>query len=329
MPVDVVVARVDRVVDAIPATGQVEAVQSIELRPEVEGRIVEILVREGQQVAAGEGLFKIDDSELKANAARAAADRDLAKQNLERTKGLVTQNASSTADLERAEATARSTQAAYELLQIRLERTTVRAPFAGVVGRRLVSLGDYVNSGTKLIPLQTVNPQRVAFNVPERFAVRLGRGQKVSFRVAALSNQIFEGTVDFVDPSVQLPARTILMKAMVPNPKHQLTPGMFVELELATEVRDSAVVIAEDGVVALRGATFVWVVKDGKAERRDVQLGVRTPGFVEVRSGVSGGEQVVVGGQERLAPGAPVMPRVVERAPLPAESTARATPAAR
>ena len=324
MPVDVAVARKDRVVDAIPATGQVEALQSIEVRPEVEGRIVEILVREGQEVAQGAAMFKVDDAELKAQVARAEADRDLAQQALARVRDLVRQNASSTSDLERAEATARSNQASYDLLRIRLERTVVRAPFAGVVGRRLVSLGDYVNSGTKLAPLHMVTPMRVAFNVPERYAERLNRGQKVSFRVAALAGQAFDGTVDFVDQSVQQPARTILIKALVPNSRRQLDPGMFVELELATDVRNDAIVVPEDAIVALRGATFVWAVKDGKAERRDVTLGVRTSGFVELRSGVAADEQVVVGGQERLSPGAPLMPRVVERRPVPGEGTAGA-----
>jgi membrane fusion protein (multidrug efflux system) len=321
MPVDVAVARKDRVVDAIPATGQVEALQAIEVRPEVEGRIVEILVREGQEVEKGAPLFKVDDAELKAQVDKAEADRDLARQALQRARDLLKQNASSAADLERAEATARGTQASLDLLQIRLERTVVRAPFAGVVGRRLVSLGDYVNSSTHLAPLHTVSPQRVAFNVPERYAERLQRGQRVSFRVAALAGQAFEGTVDFVDPSVQLPGRTILVKALVPNTRRQLHPGMFVELELATEVRADAVVVPEDAVVALRGATFIWAVKDGKADRRDVVLGVRTAGFVEIRQGVAADEQVVVGGQERLAPGAPVMPRVVERRPVPGEGT--------
>jgi membrane fusion protein (multidrug efflux system) len=326
MPVDVAVARADRVVDAIPATGQVEAVQSIELRPEVEGRIVEILVREGEVVDRDRTLFKVDDAELKAQVARAEADRDLARQALQRTRSLLTQNASSAADLERAEATARSAEASYDLLRIRLDRTLVRAPFAGVVGRRLVSLGDFVNNSTRLTTLQTISPQRVAFNVPERYAERLNRGQRVSFRVAALSNKVFEGTVDFVDPAVQLPGRTILVKALVPNPRRELSPGMFVELELATEIRQEAVVVPEDAVVSMPGATFVWAVKDGKAERRDVRLGVRSPGFVEVRQGVTAGEQVVVGGQERLAPGAPVMPRVVERRPVPTEGTPGATP---
>lgn len=315
MPVDVAVAQGDTVIETIPATGEIEAVQSIDLRPEVEGRIVEIVAREGQEVERGQALFKVDDAELRAQVDRAVAERDLARQALERTKGLAAQNASSAADLERAEATARSTAAQLDLLQIRLDRTVVRAPFGGVVGERLVSLGDYVTSSTRLVSLHTVDPQRAAFRVPERYAARLSRGQRVAFTVAALPGREFAGTVDFVDPIVQLPGRTILIKAVVANPRRQLDPGMFIEAHLATEVRPGAVIVPEDGVIALQGATFAWVVVDGKAQRREVTLGVRTPGFVEVRSGVAAGEQVVVGGQERLGPGAPVMARVVSRGP--------------
>lgn len=328
MPVEVAVALRDTVVDAIAATGQIEAVQSIELRPEVEGRIVQILVREGEEVARGTPLFKVDDAELKAQVARAEADRDLARRALERTKSLMAQNASSAADLERADATARSAEAAYDLLQIRLERSVVRAPFGGVTGHRLVSLGESVNSQTRLISLQTVNPQYAAFHVPERYAERLRRGQLVSFQVAALPGRNFSGEVVFVDPVVQLPARTILIKARVPNPERQLSAGMFIEARLATDIRTNAIVVPEDAVLPLQGSTFVWVVKDGKADRRQVTLGVRTPGWAEIQGGgVEPGDQVVVGGIERLFPGAPVMAQVVERrrgAPTGAESTGAA-----
>src|SRR5213080_3183203 len=135
MPVEVVVARMDTVRDEISATGQIEAVQSIDLRPEVDGRIVEILIREGQEVEQGTPLFKVEVAQLE-------AQRDLAQQALARAKDLAQQNASSTADLEKAEAEARSAQAQYDLQRIRLDRTTVRAPFTGAVGQRYVSLGD-------------------------------------------------------------------------------------------------------------------------------------------------------------------------------------------
>jgi membrane fusion protein, multidrug efflux system len=314
-PVEVVTARADTVVEAIRATGQVEALQSIELRPEVDGRIVEILFREGQEIARGAGLFKVDDAELKAQVARAEAERDLAVQNLDRNRQLLEGGASSQAEFQQAEASARSAQAALDLLKIRLERTVVRAPFGGVVGQRLVSLGDYVNSQTRLLTLQTANPQRATFAIPERYAQDVRTGQRVTFGVSALRGRTFTGVVDFVDPVVQLPARMILVKATVPNPRRELQPGMFIEVELTTDVRPHAVVIPEDAVLALQGATFAWVVADGKATRRAVALGVRTPGFVEVTSGVAAGEQVVVGGLERLVEGVAVSARVVERGP--------------
>src|SRR5216684_4541943 len=318
MPVEVVLARADTVRDEISATGQIEAVQSIDLRPEVEGRIVEILIREGQEVDLGTPLFKVDDAQLKAQVAQLEAQRDLAQQALARAKDLAQQNASSAADLEKAEAEMRSAQAQYDLQRIRLDRTTVRAPFAGVVGQRYVSLGDYVTNSTKLASLHTVNPQRATFQVPERFAHELRPGQRVSFRVAAIAGRDFTGEVDFVDPVIQLPGRTILVKARVPNPARLLQPGMFIEARLVTAVRPNAVVIPEDAVVPAEGTNAAWVVVDGKADRRKVTLGVRTPGFVEVIDGVKAGEQVVTGGLELLAPGAPVMPRVVERKPAAA-----------
>jgi membrane fusion protein, multidrug efflux system len=338
MPVEVVTANADTVVDAILATGQIEAINSVELRPDIEGRIAAVLVREGSTVSKGQPLFQVDDAELKAEVARAEAERDLARQSLTRTRELLSQKASSQSELERAEATARSSEAEYQLLKVRLDHTTVRAPFSGVAGRRLVSLGDYVTTSSGLMAVQTVSPQRAVFQVPERYADKLKVGQAVTFRVAALPGREFAGRVDFVDPVVQLPGRTITVKAQVPNPRRELQSGMFIEVRLATDVRPSAVVIAEDAVLPIQGTNYVWVAVDGKATRRQVELGVRTPGFVETRSGVEAGEQVVVGGQERLAEGAPVAVTLVDRTPAsgresvggttPADTTGRA-PAAR
>src|SRR6266550_1773682 len=325
MPVEVSPAIRDTVVDAIAATGQIEAIQSIELRPEVSGRITEILVREGQEVADGTPLFKVDDAELKAQVAQAEAERQLARQALERTKQLITQNASSTSDLEQSEAKSRGADANYDLLKTRLDRTVVRAPFGGVAGRRLVSIGTYVSPQTSLITLQSVNPQFASFDVPERYADRLRRGQLVSFQVAALPGRNFTGEVVFVDPVVALPGRTILIKARVPNSEHQLQAGMFIEARLATNIRPNAVVVPEDALLPMQGATFVWVVKDAKASQRQVTVGVRTAGWAEVQSGVEAGDSVVVGGGERLFPSAPVMARLVERhrgTPGAQESTA-------
>jgi membrane fusion protein (multidrug efflux system) len=230
---------------------------------------------------------------------------------------LLADKAAALADLERAEAQARSSEASLALLQLRLDRTVVRAPFSGVAGARMVSVGDYVTPASRLITLQTVNPQRASFQIPERYADRLKVGQTVRFQVAALRGRDFQGMVDFVDPQVQLPGRTITVKAVVPNPIRQLQAGMFIEARLATEVRPAAVIIPEDAVVLVQAGAYLWVVSDNTVSRRQVDLGVRTPGFVEIRSGVAPGDLVVVGGLERLTDGAKVQPTVVDRSPAP------------
>ena len=126
---------------------------------------------------------------------------------------------------------------------------------------------------------------------------------------------------------MELPARTILIKALVQNPRRELASGMFIEARLATSIRPNAIVVPEDAILPLQGGTFVWVVKDGKADRRQVTLGVRTAGWAEILGGgIEVGDQVVVGGIERLFPGATVMAQVVERrrgAPAAAAAEAR------
>jgi membrane fusion protein (multidrug efflux system) len=199
------------------------------------------------------------------------------------------------------------------VLALQIERTTVRAPFSGVVGQRFVSVGDYVTPATRLLTLQTVDPQRAVIEVPERHAVRLREGQTVEFTVAAVPGRVFRAQVDFIDPVVQNELRTIVVKGRAPNPDRVLRPGMFIEARLATAARSNAVVVPEDAVQPLRTANVVWAVADGKASRRVVQLGARSQGVVEVVSGVRAGEQVVVGGLERMAEGMPIAarPRVV------------------
>jgi membrane fusion protein (multidrug efflux system) len=309
MPVDVDVARRESVVDAVRATGRIEAVQAVDLRPDEQGRITALLFREGQSVARGTPLVKIDDEMLRAQADRARADRDLARQQLERVRRLRAENASSPADMERAEAAARSGEAALALLELQIARTTVRAPFAGVIGQRFVSMGDYVTTSTRLLTLQTVDPQRAVIEVPERYAGALRPGQTVEFTVAAQPGRTFRGQVEFIDPVVQDTNRTIMVKARASNPDRVLRPGMFIEARLATRTRPNAVVVPEDAIQPLRTANIVWAVVDGKASRRVVQLGTRSQGVVEVLSGLSAGEQVVVGGLERMGEGAPLAAR--------------------
>ena len=330
MPVDVDTARYQSVVDAVRATGRIEALQAVDLRPDEQGRVIGLHFFEGQFVGRGAALVTIAAAMARAQSERATAERDLARQQLERVRLLREQNAASAADLERAEANARSATAALSVLQLQIARSTVRAPFAGVVGQRFVSVGDYVTTGTRLLTLQTVDPQRAVIEVPERHAVSLRPGQTVAFTVAAAPGRTFNAQVDFIDPVVQTANRTIMVKARAPNPNRVLRPGMFVEARLATATRMNAIVVPEDAVQPLRTANVVWVTDGGKASRRVVQLGARSQGVVEVLSGVKAGELVVVGGLERMAEGMPVAANPRAKSPsiaAPGGSAASGTPA--
>ena len=271
-------------------------------------------VREGAAVTVGEPLFKVDDGELKAQVARAEADRDLAEQALARTKQLLAENAAATADVERAEAAARGARAALDLLALRLARTVVKAPWTGVAGARFVSVGDYVSQSTRLVTLQTINPQRAAFQVAERYAEQLKVGQTVIFRVAALRGKDFSGRVDFVDPRVELPARTITVKAVVTNPKRELQAGMFIEARLETARRLQAVLIPEEALLSLPTGNVVWVVNGDIPSRKKVIIGTREPGSVEILEGIAAGDTVVVGGAERLTPQSTVKVKAAAKA---------------
>lgn len=308
MPMDVDTARQDIVIDAIRAIGRIEAIQATELKPDAQGRVVELLFREGQSVEAGAALIRIDDAVLRAQAERAEAEHALARQQLERVQRLRAENAASPADLERAEASARSAEAALAVLRLQIERATVTAPFAGVIGQRFVSVGDYVTPATALLTLQSTNPQHAVIEVPERYAGQLERGQVVDFSVAAHPGRTFRGVIEFIDPVVQPRTRTIVVKARAANPERVLSAGMFIESQVALAER-SAVVVPEDAIQSLRAANVVWVIVDGRASRRVVELGSRAPGVVEIVSGVLAGEVVVVGGLERLFDGMAVVPR--------------------
>lgn len=320
MPVDVDTARRRSVVDAVRVTGRIEAEQAVELRPDEQGRIVALLFQEGQSVAAGTPLVRIDDALLRAQAERSIADRDLTRQQLARIRRLRADNAASPADLERVEAAARSAEAALGVLQLQIERSTVRAPFAGVVGQRFVSRGDYVTTSSRLLTLQTTDPQRAVIEVPERHASQLRRGQPLDFTVASQPGRTFRGVVEFIDPVVQPGNRTIVVKAKAPNRDRQLKAGMFIEARLATGTRADAIVVPEDAVQPLRTANVIWAVVGGKASRRVVELGTRSQGVVEILKGVEAGELVVVGGLERMAEGMTVAPR--PRTPAPDSAAA-------
>ena len=164
---------------------------------------------------------------------------------------------------------------------------TVRAPFDGIIGARLVSPGQYVTRGTPLAWVVDLDPMKAEFQVPERYLKELRPGQPAEVRVDAYPDERFTGEVTFVDPQIDETTRTVLVKAALPNPDDKLRRGMFANLHVILRVRERAVVIPETALLLQGDATSVYVIEQDKAQPRPVTTGTRLPGLVEITQGLT------------------------------------------
>ncbi len=295
--------------ERVAVIGTLVANESVAIKSELDGAIEAILFEEGEPVEAGEPLLRIDQRKLKASLAEAEANLRLAESTLERYVALAETRAVSQQEVDQARSTYQVRLAAVELMRAELEDATVIAPFEGILGARLVSIGQYVNKGQGLTSLMDMDPMKVELNVPERFLGRMEVGQVLEVSVAAYPQERFSGRIYFVDPQVDPDTRTVLVKARVPNPQERLRAGMFANLELILQVRENAVVIPESALLLGADQASVFVVEDGKAQPRPVTTGVRMAGALEIRFGLSAGEMVVIEGTQKLAPGVSVKVR--------------------
>jgi membrane fusion protein (multidrug efflux system) len=182
----------------------------------------------------------------------------------------------------------------------------VRAPFAGSIAERLVSVGDYVTRGTKVAVVVRTNPLRVKLTVPEQFISTVGVGQPVNFEVDAYPGKQFVGKVQFVSPSLQADQRALTIEAVVPNPKGELKPGLFATARIEQRDRSTGVLIPTPAVQTAAGTSRVFVVHGDKVEERIVTIGQVVGDRTEISSGLKTGEQVATRNLGQLIDGTKV-----------------------
>jgi len=182
---------------------------------------------------------------------------------------------------------------------------SVRAPFDGTLGLRRVSLGDLVGPDTVMTTLDDSNPIKLEFNVPETFLATVTRGMQISAESAVYPGRRFTGEVDSIDSRVDPVSRSVTIIARIPNGEGLLKPGMFLTVALEKE-RDNVLLVPEEALVPRQGRQFVYVVEDGRAVEREVELGGRVPGLAEIRQGIAPGELVITEGTQRVRDGLPV-----------------------
>ncbi len=309
MQVVVVEAGQKPVAETLSLVGTLLANESVEIKAQIDGIIEAILFEEGQAVEAGDSLVRLDESKLSAAVAEAEANFQLSQANHERASQLFRDRLISKQEFDQASAVFNFNQATLELRRRQLEDTRVQAPFEGVVGARNVSPGQVISKNTTLTWLMDLDPLKVEVSVPERFLGRLRVGQTIQFPIAAYGDRTFSGEIYYISPYVEETTRTAVVRARLPNPSHELKPGMLATLEITLQVRDQAVVISEAGLAQVQDGNraVVFVVNDDQTvEARNVALGVRMPGEVEVRTGLKPGERVIVEGIQKVGPGSKV-----------------------
>ncbi len=329
VPIVSAAARAAPVSRELRALGTVRANEAIEVTAKVSNLVAAVRFRDGQAVQRGAVLVELDGAQARAELAIAQAALTESTSQLRRARELQATQALSASQLEQIEATQLANEARLAAARARLDDTFVRAPFAGRVGLRRVSVGTLVNPGTVITTLDDTSIVKVDFAVPENELGALRDGLMLTAASSAWPDTRFEGRVLSVDSRVDPTTRAVTVRAAVPNREGRLRPGMFVNVVLQRDQRE-AIVIPEEALVPEQDKQFVFVVADGVATRREVRIGARRPGEVEIVAGLELGERIVIEGTVKVRDGGPVQD-LADRdaaAPVPAPAAAAAPPRA-
>lgn len=303
----------------LEAVGTALANESVEITSKITNTVTAIRFTEGQRVRRGAVLVELDRATAAAELAEAEANLADARNQFNRGRDLSVTQALSKAQLEQLETSVKTGEARVAAARARVNDTVIRAPFDGRTGFRRVSLGGLVNSGAVITTLDDSSVIKLEFTVPQSFLGELVPGLKVRATTEGLPTRVFEGKVTTIGSRVDLTTRSIAVRAELPNADGVLRPGMFMSVQLKGREAPT-LMLPEEALVPEQGKTYVYVVADGRATRREIRTGGRVPGSVAVLAGLEDGERVIIEGTQRVRDGAPV----AEASAAPAEGRAAA-----
>lgn len=291
----------------LKAIGTLVSANGIDVTAEVAGVVRAIAFESGETVEAGDVLLAQDDSVERAELEGLLAEQRLARIRYQRVTRLVTDQSVSEADVDEAKAELDNTTAQVAVKRAQIAKKQVRAPFSGRLGIRLVDVGQFLEPGVAIVPLEDFDPIYVDFALPERHLARVSVGQDVTVTAEALGGERFAGHISAINPGVDVATRTLRLRATVANPRGRLRSGMFVQTAVLLEKRPQVVTIPRGAVSYAPYGDSVFVVKEQEgqltAERRQITTGAVRPKEVEVVKGLEAGERIVVAGHVKLRNG--------------------------
>jgi membrane fusion protein (multidrug efflux system) len=299
------VVKSEKLDNSIYASGTILANEEVELKPEIAGKIVQLLLKEGTAVAKGQLLVKINDADFQAQLKKLQLDKELAETQLKRNQDLLKINGISQQDFDIAQNKVSSIKADIDYLQSQIAKTEIRAPFDGLIGLKNVSEGAYVTSATVIANIQQINPVKLDFSVSERYFDEVKRGDKVLFNIDGIKKNL-TGEVFAVEPHIDMATRTLKVRAICPNNQGVIFPGAFARVELALGNIDNAIMIPTEAIIPDMKGKKVFRLKNGLADFARVESGLRTEAKIQITSGLAVGDTIITTGIMQLKPGAPV-----------------------
>ena len=332
VPVEIETVATGAISARLRLNGVLGTEAEIKVFPLVAGQVERIRVEEGARVRAGDTLLTLEDGEILLSERRLRLEMEKAEQDLGRVRRLSDARMVPEQDLADADYTARRARLSWESARLTVERSRVTAPISGVVGRRLVQVGDMVSAATQLFTLVDDLRLIAVLDVPERELGRLRARQPVLVTAAAAVKGAQAGWIKRISPVVDPASGTVRVTVEVPDPGHQLRAGMYAGFSVVTDTREGVVLVPKRSLVYDRDQTYVWIAGDSTAERRAVTRGYEDEERLEARDGLKPGERLVVVGQSALKPGALIrvvrqdgrdLPQPVERVDAAAKKKAR------
>ena len=303
--VDHYVVRPTAAADELQATGTIQANQEVQLVSEVARKVTVVYAHEGSNVARGALLFKLDDADLLARRHKLKLQEKLALLDDGRMRGLLKTESVTQQEYDQVSTNLQVLQADIKSVDVDLAKTQIRAPFAGKIGLNKVDVGAYVTPSTVLTSLEDVSQVEVTFTVPERYAAEVRPGQNIQFTTENDSAPQ-SGRIIATEPRTDVSTRSLLVKAISPNAKQQLVPGMSAKISFALHATSDALVVPTQVLIPTAKGYALYAIKGGKADYRDVTTGPRSRGTVQVISGLSAGDTVITTNLLRLGPGVAV-----------------------
>jgi membrane fusion protein (multidrug efflux system) len=316
-PVNVAEVREEQWQPRVSSVGSVVAVQGTVVSTEAEGTVREIKFEAGSAVEAGDELVQLDVDIEQAQLHAAEAAAELARVSFKRAKELIASRTISQAELDSADATLKQADAQVKNLRAVIAKRIVRAPFAGKLGIRRVSVGQFLAKGSPVVSLQSLDPVYVEFSLPQQRLGELAEGLKVAVSSDSYPGQQFEGKITAVNPDIDRATRNVRVQATLANPDGRLRPGMFVSVDTILARSEKVLFIPATAVLHAPFGDSVFVTEEGQVgadgtrplvvRQQFVRLGARQGDFVVATEGVRAGERIVSTGVFKLRPGTPVV----------------------